>query len=204
MSGPVYLLSSLSYLDSSILNSNADFNSASFNHIHSVEDFISLCEYILSPTDVEKFTVAMRNPEKSTLKFVLRALEYISSVTDSVAQKRHEIRRSGSYTHAIVNERIPVSADAAAIAERAAHAKNPLTREMEILKALWAYLDDCDATYQCTLENVIIYGYKLRLFHKAVSFQREAGDVMWKRLVETLTEKAGFFRSALITDGETA
>ncbi len=201
MSGPVYLLSSLPYLDSSVLNPSVEGSASSLEHVHSVDDFISLCEYTLAPADAQKLSVAMRSPQESSLEFVLQALEYLSSVSDEVARKRHESRRSGSYTHAVVNDRVPVSADAAAIAERAAHAKNPLLREMEILKALWAYLDDCDAKYQFSIENVIIYGYKLKLFHKAASFQKEAGDAMWKQLGETLAEKAGFFRSALATGG---
>ncbi len=197
MSGPVYLLSSLPYLDVSILNSIGDNNAVSLDAMYSIEDFISFCEHILSPADAQKFTIAMRNPEESTLDFVSCALEYMSSVTNALAQKRHEERRSGSYVPTIVNDRIPVSADAPRIVERITHAKNPLIREIEILRSLWTYLDDCDSKYQYTLENVIIYGYKLKLFHKAISFQKEAGDATWKQLCEVLAEKAGFLRSIL-------
>ena len=124
-------------------------------------------------------------------------VEYFAATTSAVAQKRHALIRTGSYTPVLVNDRIPVSADALSIVERAVHAKDPLHRELEIARALWTHLDDCDAQYQYSIENVIVYGYKLKLFQKCMGFERNQGNTMWKELLGTLSEKAGFFRGSI-------
>ena len=198
MSGPVYLLSSLPYLDISIvLEENTR---TQIDYIPSIEDFLSLCDKTLHPYDADIIRIAIRNPQESNHPFVQSIVEYFYAIRNAIAKKRYEAMGTGTYTDVLLYDRVPVSADAAFITEQASNAKHPLARELEIKKALWAYLDDCDARYHFCVENGIVYGYKLLLFHDMHHFQREAGDMQWKQLVGNLAEKAGFSRDAIGAD----
>lgn len=203
MIGPVYLLSTLPHLDGTFswaAGGAVDEQRAGAAHVPSETRFVELCRGTLSEADARAVQTALEQPNASDKVFVREAGQYLQGLMVAVAKHRHAaLGRSGAYINTADAGAASgaVFGDAAAIVARAAAAANPLEREIELTKALWAFLDDRDAQYFQSVENVIIYGYKLKLFHKILAFRREEGNKNWTALVEQLAEKAGFSKDAV-------
>ncbi len=198
MSGCVYLLSTLPHLSIDFsFPDDVSTNRKEQDSIPTEDGFLAVCSSVLSSGDTKNIECAINSPYESTIPLVHDLIEYRFSIVDAVAQKRWSVLRGGTYVHTIQNGRVPVSADASIVLAEAQNAKNPLEREGIIGRALWAYLEHRNAQYQFSIENVIIYGYKLKLYYRFRNFVKTKGQTAWEKLTSTLVEKAGFSRDGI-------
>ena len=139
----------------------------------------------------------MLAPKNSPLDISKQWSVYEYSIKNELARKRWGSIRNGVYQSALINDETPISAEALDILAFTTREANPYVREKTIIETKWQILDTFDAQYQFRLENVVVYGWKLQLYHTYYNLTEARGKSQWNTLTDELAEQSGFAISAI-------
>lgn len=193
MAQVVYLLSSLPYLDIDSLDTTGDVG---VNDTFTIDEFLEACE-VLGPTTAKQIAIAIHNPCESTLAIAKIWSNYEYSIRNEFAKSRWAALRTGTYKPMLVHDSVPVTAEGLEMLAFINKESNPLIREKTVLMTKWRILTSLNAKYQFTLENIIVYGWKLQLFRRYLNLTEKRGNQQWNTLVANISETAGFSISSI-------
>ena len=165
---------------------------------YNVKEFLLSTEGILSINDACYVRTAVEDPAESSLEIAKEWQNFVVSVQNETAKHRWTKVKSGVFPQIKGAE---VSIEAIKMATQISQSETPLQAQLTIFSTLWNKLEFLDACYQNSIENIIIYAWKLQVLTNLVQFKKELGKKTWGQLVNNITKKAGFSPTAISEGG---
>lgn len=181
------------YLLSSFPELEFDIESNVFDNF-SIEQFVESCDIILPCSEAKEVHAAVFTPEESKLTISQDWTRYQGSIQNEIAKNRWQKLKTGVFPQ---EKGVGVSLEAVRLNSLIHQAENPLQAQLFIFKTYWGILEELEAQYQSSIENVIAYGWKLQKLQLLVQFKKALGSKTWNHLVDVETKKAGFSPTAI-------
>lgn len=159
-----------------------------------MESYLVECNIILPRPAAMQVEIAVQNPEECSLPLGEEWHRFVYSLQRETAKLRWGKRKSGYFPQ---DKGSAVHADAMKTYAIVSQASNPQEAQFAFFRGMWEQLELLDSQYQSSLENVIIYAWKIQVLEKLITYKKEMGTNTWSQLVHSLTKKAGFSPTAI-------
>lgn len=189
MADVLYLLSSLPHID-------LYTNEKDMIQVPQLDTFLEDCE-VLGEVLSKTVSTAIQTPNDSKKAIARRWAEYEYSIRNELAKKRWGALRHGTYTSILIHDEVPVTAEAIDVISAVYQENNPYLREKVIIETKWGILESLDQEYLFSIENIIIYGWKIQLYYSYRNFTEDRGKTRWNGLLHSLADKSGFSIAAI-------